>query len=447
LPFEDRSDNAEFGYLREGLAEDLISKLCNISALSVISSRSTFQFRDTDKTIKEISRELEADVILIGSYDINNQNVDVKVEVIDGKDNKILNYAAISADLAHIRDVLIPIGENIYEALEITGNEKNNNATRELQDVNIEAYKYNAMGMSAMHDHTGQKLAEITQYFQAAIELDSTYVDPYIGMAEAFIFDINRGYISPAEGARMAKIYALKAEKLSPGSGEVSGILGIIHSLEFDFKNSIPYFERSLEKSPNFILTYHWYAFALEVLGDFDKAERLQKKAGILDPLDAFNDIYLALNYIFQRKLLKAEEVIDAKLALEPNHMEYLWLKAVLLVEKGLYNEAYEALLKRDFGLETNFIAGFVFARIGQVERAKIVLNNMLAASEKRYVPPSQIAIVLCGLKQYDQALEQLEEAFLVHDQYIGWIKYTSMADPIKEQPRYLSLMTQLGQE
>jgi TolB-like protein/Tfp pilus assembly protein PilF len=447
LPFEDRSDNEEFGYLRESLAEDVISKLCNISSLSVISSRSTFQFKDTDKSIEQISRELKADIILIGSYTIYSQNLDVKVEVIDGKDNDILNYASISGNLSQIRDVITRIGENIYGALKISDSEKKINDNTEMRDINIEAYKYNAIGKSAMHDNTGQKLEEITRYFQAAIDLDSTYVDPNIGMAEAFIFDVNRGYISPTEGAQMAKKYALRAEKLNPGSGEVSGILGIIYCLDFDFKNAIPYFEKSLERSPNYGLTYQWYAFALEILGDFDKAEALQKKVTILDPLNTFNDFFLALNYIYQGRLLRAEEVIDTKLALEPNHKQFLWLKAVLLVEKGLYDEAYEALLKRNFGLETNFIAGYVFTRIGQEDRAKVVLNNMLAASEKRYVPPSQIVIVLCGLKQYDRALEQLEEAFLVHDQYIGWIKFTSMADPIKEHPIYISLMTELGRE
>lgn len=447
LPFEDRSDNAEFGYLSEGLAEDVISKLCNISSLSVISSRSTFQFKDTDKSIEQISRELKADIILMGSYTIYSQNLDVKVEVIDGKDNEILNYASISGNLARMGDVITRIGDNIYGALNITDSEQKINDNTEMRDINIEAYKYNAMGKSAMHDNKGQMLEEITRYFQAAIDLDSTYVDPNIGMAEAFIFDVNRGYISPTEGAQMAKKYALRAEKLNPGSGEVSGILGFIYCMDFDFKNAIPYFEKSLERSPNYGLTYQWYAFALEILGDFDKAEALQKKAAILDPLNIFNDIFLALNYIYQGRLLKAEEVIDTKLALEPNHKQFLWLKAVLLVEKGLYDEAYEALLKRNFGLETNFIAGYVFTRIGQEDRANVVLNNMLAASEKRYVPPSQIAIVLCGLEQYDRALEELEEAFLVHDQFIGWIKFTSMADPIKEHPRYISLMAQLDWE
>ncbi len=447
LPFEDRYANAEFGYLSEGLAEDVISKLYNISSLSVISSRSTFQFKDTGKSIEQISRELKADIILIGSYTIYSQNLNVKIEVIDGNDNEILNYASISGDLARMGDVITRIGDNIYGALNITDSEQKIKDNTQIRDINIEAYKYNAMGKSAMYDNTGQKLADITRYFQAAIDLDSTYVDPYIGMAEAYIFDISRGYISPTEGAQMAKKYALMAEKLNPGSGEVSGILGIIYCLDYDFKNAIPYFEKSLERSPNFSNAHLYYAFALELLGDFDRAEALKKKASILDPLNAINDVFLALNYIFQGNLIRAEEVIGTKLALEPNHKEFLWLKAVLLVEKGLYEEAYEALLKRNYGLETNFIAGYVCTRIGQEDRANVVLNNMLAASERGYVPPSQIAIVLCGLEQYDRALEELEEAFLVHDQFIGWIKYSSMTDPIKEHPRYISLMAQLDWE
>ena len=447
LPFEDRSDNAEFGYLSEGLAEDVISKLYNISSLSVISSRSTFQFKDTGKSIEQISKELKADIILIGSYTIYSQNLDVKVEVIDGTDNEILNYASISGNLARMGEVITRIGENIYGVLKISESEKEINDISEMREINIEAYKYNAMGKSAMYDNTGQKLEDITRYFQAAIDLDSTYVDPYIGMAEAYIFDVNRGYMSPTEGAQMAKKYALMAEKLNQGSGEVSGILGIIHGFSYEFEKAIPYYEIALAKSPNYSLTYLYYAFALEVLGDFYKAEELKKKVSILDPLNAINDMFLALNYIFQGNFIRAEEVIGTKLALEPNHKQFLWAKAVLLIEKGLYDEAYEALLKRNYGLETNFIAGYVYSKIGQEDRANVVLNNMLAASEKHYVPPSQIAIVLCGLEQYDEALEQLEEAFLVHDQFIGWIKYTSMTDPIKEHPRYISLMTELGWE
>lgn len=442
LPFEDRSDNADFEYLREGLAEDVISKLFNFSGVSVISSRSAFQFKDTDKSIDEISRELGADIVLIGNYTITDQQVDVKVEVIDTEADEILNYASIVGDLGHVREISSQIGFHLQKSLDISVNEADKEGEIGKEPVHPEAFKMNALGKSAMRDHTGQKLEEITQYFEAAIELDPDYADAYIGMAEAYIFDVNRGYLSPAEVAQKVKKYALIAEKLNPGSGEVSGILGIMHNLDYQYGKAIPYFEKAVAKSPNFSLTYPWYAFALYLeLGDFDKAENLLKKAAEVDPLNSLNDIYLAMNYLFQDKYEKAEDLIDTRLSLDPDHIEMLWIKTVILVEKGLYDEAYETILKRQEFLETNFISGYVFAKVGQTERAEKVLKNILERSQDRYVPPSQIAILMCGLEMYDEALGQIEEAFLTHDQWLGWVVFTSMTDPIKDDPRYVSLM------
>lgn len=445
LPFEDRSDNAEFEYLREGLAEDVIGKLFNFSGISVISSRSTFLFKDSDKSIQEISNELNADIILIGNYAITNQDVDVKVEVIDTKDNEVLNYASIIGDLGHIRDISSEIGNHLYQSLGIHNGESQQKEANVLQEVNLEAFKLNALGKSAMRGHTGQKLEDITRYFEAAIELDPTYKDPYIGMAQAFVFEVNRGYMSPAEAALKVKEYALRAEKLNPGSGQVSCMMGIIHSFEYDFKNAIPYFEKALEKNPNFTLTYEWYSFALLVSGDFERAVELQKNALLLDPLYAINEMTLAMKYIFLDKFDSAEALINSKLILDPDHMQMIWIKAVFLTEKGMYKDAYEMILKRKKYLETNFMSAFIFAKVGEEERAEAALNKILERAQKQYVPPSQLAILLCGLGRYDQALEQVEKAYLLHDQWLPWVVYTSFCDPIKESPRYTSLIAQLG--
>ena len=51
LPFENRQESEEFEYLSEGLAEDVIGKLFNLSSVTVISSRSSFQFKNTNKSL------------------------------------------------------------------------------------------------------------------------------------------------------------------------------------------------------------------------------------------------------------------------------------------------------------------------------------------------------------------------------------------------------------
>jgi hypothetical protein len=70
----------------------------------------------------------------------------------------------------------------------------------------------------------------------------------------------------------------------------------------------------------------------------------------------------------------------------------------------------------------------------------------MLKASKTGYVSPSQLAIVLCSLNKFEEALAQMEEAYLTHDQWFLWVKYTSLVNPIKEDPAYINLMNQLVQ-
>ena len=448
LPFEDRSDSAEFGYLSEGLAEDVIGKLFDFSGVSVISSRSSFQFRDSDKSLGQIAQELNADIVLVGNYAITNHDVDVRVEVIDAKDNEILNYASISGDLDHIRNISAEISNHLQGALGIStvsSDDQDAKGTAGKQDISLEAFKLNALGMSAMRDHTGQKLEDITRYFNAAIELDPDYFDPYIGMAQAYIFQVNRGYMSPVEAALKVKEYALKAEKLNPGSGEVNCLMGVMHSFEYDFRNAFPYFEKALEKSPNFTLTHEWYSFALLISGDFERAVELHQQALLLDPLNTIYEMTLAMIYIYQDRHADAEALIDSKLSLNPDHMQMIWMKAVLQAEMGLYQEAYETILKRQRYLETNFMAGYIFGKAGELERGEAVLDRILTRSKTQYVPPSQIAILLCGLGRYEQALEQVEKAYLLHDQWFLWVVYTSFCEPIRDDPRYTSIMVELG--
>ena len=445
LPFEDRSDNSEYGYLREGLAEDVIGKLFDFSGVSVISSKSSFRFMDSEKTIEQISRELNADLVLIGNYDITNQKVNVRVEVIDTRDNEILNYASIAGDLGHLRDISAEITNHLSQSLGIAEKEQESKGITDKQDVSLEAFKLNALGKSAMRDHTGQKLEEITQYFEAAIALDPEYFDPYIGMAQAYVFQVDRGYMSPAEGALKVREYALKAEKIRPGSGEVSCMMGIIHSFDYDFRNAFPYFEQALAKSPNFTLTYEWYSFALLISGDLERPVELHQKALLLDPLNAIYEITLAMIYMYQHQYANAETLIETKLAMEPDHMQMIWMKAVLQAQMGLYEEAYETILKRQKYLETNFMAGYIFGKVGDLDRGEAVLDKILTRSKRQYVPPSQIAILLCGLGRYDQALDQVERAYLLHDQWFLWVVYTSFCDPIKDDPRFTSIIEKLG--
>ena len=107
----------------------------------------------------------------------------------------------------------------------------------------------------------------------------------------------------------------------------------------------------------------------------------------------------------------------------------------------GKYQEAYDLIVRRKLGMETGFMPGYVYSKLGQKNRAEKVLENMLS---RPYVPPSHLAILQSGLGNYAAALEQVERAFLLHDPWINYVRYTSFCDPIKNDARYISLMARL---
>ena len=445
LPFQNKTNNQDLDYLREGLADDVINQFSHLSTLSVISSRSSFQFKDSDKTIGQLSKALKADLIMDGSFSIEGDMLMVKIELIAGETNKIICYASPKANLDEVKNIAATIEKEVFKSLSIPTSDDKQSSLVNMKNVNIEAYKNYALGKNAMRDNTLQEKEDIIRYFNAAIQLDSTYADPYIGIAEAYFFDLNRGYLSINEVAPLISEYALMAERLKPGSGEVQGLLGALYSWEFKSKDAIQYFEKSIQISPNYDFTYSHYAYALAIAGQFDQAIIMIDKACILDPLNNFYLVFKPLYLTFQDKYAEAQELLEAELKLNPDNTHLLWTLAVLHNQKKDYQAAYEVLIKRGVGLESNFVAGYTYAMLGMEKEANLVLANMLEKSLKGFVPLSQLAIMYVGLGQYDKAIEQVEQAYLTRDSWFFWVRYSAMMDPIRDDPRFVKVMEMMN--
>ena len=67
LPLDNLSGDPEQEYFADGMTETLITELTKIGALKVISRTSVMRFKDTDKSLPEIARELNVDAVVEGS--------------------------------------------------------------------------------------------------------------------------------------------------------------------------------------------------------------------------------------------------------------------------------------------------------------------------------------------------------------------------------------------
>ena len=118
LPIQNYSQDAAHAYLADGVTEALTTELAQIPGLRVSSRTSSMAYKGTSKSLPEIARELDVDVVLEGSVVRDRDVVRVTAQLIDAGtdrhlwarsyDRPIRNLLPVQAEMAKsiARDVL-----------------------------------------------------------------------------------------------------------------------------------------------------------------------------------------------------------------------------------------------------------------------------------------------------------------------------------------------------
>src|SRR6266849_11002615 len=88
LPIANISPDPKDEYFADGLTEELISSISNISQLSVISRTSSMTFKGTGTKVGEIGKELDVGSVLEGSVRKSGNRMRIAVQLIDVRDDK-----------------------------------------------------------------------------------------------------------------------------------------------------------------------------------------------------------------------------------------------------------------------------------------------------------------------------------------------------------------------
>src|SRR6266851_152671 len=85
LPLQNLSGDPQQDYFADGMTEELIADLGQVSALRVISRTSAMTYKGTKKTLPEIARELGVDTIVEGSMVREGNQVRITAQLIDAR--------------------------------------------------------------------------------------------------------------------------------------------------------------------------------------------------------------------------------------------------------------------------------------------------------------------------------------------------------------------------
>lgn len=348
LPFSNRSSEGNDAFFADGIHDDLLTRLSKVSSFEVISRTSVMGYRNTDKRIPEIAKELGVAVVLEGAVQRAGDRVRITVKLIDGENDKPLwaeNYdRALTTE--SIFDIQAEITQVIATALEavISGEDETLLAAKSTE--NLAAYEsyLQAKLLSRSDGNKEDDLLSAIAFADKAIALDSQFGDAYGVKAYAQISQYwfngrNTIYRDAALGS-LSQAKALAPESpqtlLSEAFYNYWGI--------GDFRVADGIFDRALKVTPNNVDALAGKAFITRRLGRFEDSAKDLVKAQRLDPKSFYLIPELALTFVLIGEFEKANAMIAKAEAIRPDSLQLAAFKAAILQFQGDAIGAHAAL-------------------------------------------------------------------------------------------------------
>ncbi len=445
LPFENLSRDEELDYLGDGFADDIIINLSKIPEFTVISRSSSFKYRDPNISLNRISRDLGVENVIEGGFQVVNNDIHINIKLIHCNTGNVILAESFEGQLDDIFGLQGKVASGITNVLVGTFDKKQNPDSKG-QKINLQAFKYYQAGLSLLKENylTRNTILVSREQFRKAIEEDPSWASPYVGMAESFFMEIHYGYKLFIQHKDSLEYYTSMASSIHADQWEIYYLQGLLAYFQFDFKQGENLLNKARELNPNYPFIYYYLSWLNFLYKNFSEVESNMNKAISLDPLNEYIQVMRALLLSFTGENERAIKILNNMLEKDPGELTTLFVLGSVYSNMGQNEKALATLLERNVGHNTNFMVAYNYAKTGETEKARKILNNMLLLPEENAPPPVQIAMVYLGLGENEKALEWFQTGFEKYDSWLGWMQQ-SWSDPIRKDPRFIKISSAFG--
>jgi TolB-like protein/DNA-binding winged helix-turn-helix (wHTH) protein/Flp pilus assembly protein TadD len=450
LPLENLSGDASQNYFADGMTDELITDLAQISALRVISRTSVMVYKGARKPLQQIARELNVDAVIEGSVLRSGDEVRITAQLIEAATDKHLWSQSYEGELRDTLALQNRVASAIADQIRINLTPQEQAALKNVKVVNPEAYESYLKGRYFWNKRTADGLKAARAYFNQAIEEDPKYAQAYSGLADtyALLGDWQYAVMTPKEVFPKAKAAAIKALELDSTLGEAHNSLAfVLDGFDWDFDSAGKEFRRAIELNPSYATAHHWYAWHLSLLGRLDEAIAEMKKAQNLDPLSLIINADLAellvLAHLHDESIAQSRKTIE----MDPNFALAHSQLAQAYLQKHMYDEAVAEFKKAVHlsGDSPTCIANLARAYVasGKRSEAEKLLSDVKKRSNAAYSNAPEIAIVYASLGDTDQAMRWLEKGY--DERFNPGVLLRPGFDPLRSDPRFKELIRRVG--
>jgi serine/threonine protein kinase/Flp pilus assembly protein TadD len=450
LPFVNMSGDKEQEYFSEGLAEEIINALTQISGLQVIARTSAFAFKGKDQDITKIAEALRVSNILEGSVRKSGNRIRVTAQLIEASKGIHLWSERYDRELTDVFTIQDEISQAITQKLKARLSGDRHSVKRPTE--NIEAHNLNLKGRYYLFKLTPDGLAKSKEYFEQAIAMDPNYASPWHGLAAMYGTSGIMGFTPPWTVVEKSRRAILKALELDNNLPEAHAHLGGMRVFEFDWRGAEREFLQALELSRSSVDVWFLYSmYYLVPMGRLEEALAAMQKAQELDPLSPSIHANLGNICNLMGQYDRAIEHCRNALELAPHHFaSHVYIGSAHMF-KGEFEEGIRSIeaavkLAGQFPIFQGTL-GWTYAKAGRTGEARRLLEELKTAACKSYVPAISFAYIYDGLGEVDECFDWLNKA--VDDRELTALHMICHPgfESLRSHPRYKALLRKMNLE
>ncbi len=289
LPFAALSEDASVRLLADGLVEDVIALLARVAGFLLISSSSSFEFRERRESLSSIAERLDVRYVVEGSVRPLGDDVRVSTRLVDASSGHVLWSGAFEHKRRGAEDLQEAIARGIITELEpeLTRAEIEVIRRRRNDDVGAWGSFHQATAELARNGWTDAALDKARRHLQAACAIDPSFALAHAQFALLTALGMNTGLIEPTPEADTAAREAVeRALALDDEDSRVLGYSGCALADLGDVDRGTELLERALARDPSNAQAHVALGASLAMGGRWDKGILAMRHGMRISPRD-----------------------------------------------------------------------------------------------------------------------------------------------------------------
>jgi len=355
--FKNLTGDKKYAWLEIGIADSIALKLRNVPDYIVIDRTNVDKIVNEinlgqsglidDKTAKQAGKALNADLLVVGNFQIYGKQVRISAKIVEVESHKVMRQVESTGSMMNIFALQDDIALKIINQsnIAITLDVKNKITQQYTQDVS--AYEYYSKGnqyyYKTMYD-------EAIDMFNKAIKIDKHYSLAYAGLGKAYanLYWKKKNYANIVDDKLLDRSYEFSKKALSISPNLDEAILSMAKYYQNVDENKVKdkwdkceeLTKKAIDVNPN---NGEAYFLMSRIYGYDDTKEEMYLHKAISKNqfiADAHNN--LGIIYTTQGKYDMAIAAFDKAIEIEPEYKTAYMNKGVVYSRQGLHEKALD---------------------------------------------------------------------------------------------------------